>query len=385
MSAIQHSQGYPTAREPSATAQPCVGFSYVGAHRHVTEQYLSDAFDPRNSAHFDLQLFRPNVSVLRLLDAATNRGEAPTVYAHLVDTPALPHDLQICPIATASLDIDSFWWTSSRIRWSLLFDYVFVWHKSLVPLYQAAGHPNVIALPHAADANVFKVAAQNNQDRILDVGWVGGFGYAQHARRRRVINGLAKQFKLNDFKKQYSKEETAEIYCQSKIVVNVSRDECPEEANMRCYEAMAGGALLMTQMPTELTEWGFREGEHFVAWRSEAEIPGLVDRYLRNEKERHEIAHAGQQLTFQDFTFQRCRDRMLAVFQEHPNQFFAPARKWPVEDVSLIYLEYYYRFQAVGAALEEFAILKKASAKGYWKGLPMILKMLRHSLKRALL
>jgi hypothetical protein len=387
MAAVENSRIVPvqSARPETATGtvRTSVGFSYVGAHRHVTEKYLSDAFDPEHSTHFDLQMLKQNVSVLRLLDAARTRGDAPSVYAHLVDTPALPHDLQICPIQTAALDIDSFWWTSSRIRWSLLFDYVFVWHKSLVPLYAAAGHPNVIALPHAVDADAFK-AAQNNQDRIFDVGWVGGFGYAQHARRRRIINALAVRFKLNDFQKQYSKEQTAEIYCQSKIVVNVSRDECPSEANMRCYEAMAGGALLITQVPTELTEWGFREAEHFIGWRNEAEIADLVDRYLHREKERQEIARAGQELTFQDFTFQRCRDKMLAAFQEHPNQFFAPARNWPVEDVSLAYLEYYYRFHAVSAALEEFSILKKASRKGYWKGLPMILKMFRQSLKRAL-
>lgn len=373
----------PAPKIALAVARTSVGFSYVSAHRHVTEKYLSDAFDAKHSSHFDLQLYKQNVSVLRLLDDAKNRGDAPSVYAHLVDAPALPHDLQSCPIQTVALDIDSFWWTSSRVRWSLLFDYVFVWHKSLVPLYAAAGHPNVIALPHAVDADVFK-AAQDNRDRIFDVGWVGGFGYEQHARRRRIINALALRFKLNDFQKQYTKKETAEIYCQSKIVVNVSRDECPSEANMRCYEAMAGGALLITQIPTELTEWGFREGEHFIGWRNEAEIADQVDHYLHHEKERQGLARAGQELTFQDFTFQRCRDKMLAVFQEHPNQFFAPARNWPVEDVSLIYLEYYYRYHIVGAALEEFSILKNASRKGYWKGLPMILKTFRQSLKRAL-
>jgi len=218
MSAIQHPQDIPPTPEAvAASMKPCVGFSYVGAHRHVTEQYLSEAFDPKHSIHFDLQLFKPNVSVLRLLDVARNRRETASVFAHLVDTPALPHDLQICPIQTASLDIDSFWWTSSRIRWSLLFDFAFVWHKSMVPLYKAAGHPNVIALSHAVDANVFRMAVQNNPARIFDVGWVGGFGYAQHARRRRIIKALATRFKLNDFQKLHSKEETAEIYSQSKI------------------------------------------------------------------------------------------------------------------------------------------------------------------------
>ncbi len=155
-------------------------------------------------------MFKPNVSVLLLLGAAKSRGESPSVYAHLLDTPALPHDLQIAPVQTAALDIDSFWWTESRIRWSLLFDYVFVWHLSLVPRYQAAGHPNVIALPHAADAELFR-AAGHNQHRSLEVGWVGRFGYAHYARRKRIVQALAARFKMNDFQKLCSEEETAEI------------------------------------------------------------------------------------------------------------------------------------------------------------------------------
>jgi hypothetical protein len=147
---------------------------------------------------------------------------------------------------------------------------------------------------------------------------------------------------------------------------------------------MGAGALLITQVPTELTEWGFREGEHFIGWRSESEIPGLVDKYLRDENERVTIASAGRELTMSAFTFQHCRDRMLVVLQEHPGQFFAPARNWPPEKVILAYLEYYYRYQCFGAAFEEFAALRKADRKSYWKGLPMMLRMLRHSLRRLL-
>jgi hypothetical protein len=153
---------------------------------------------------------------------------------------------------------------------------------------------------------------------------------------------------------------------------------------MRCYEAMGAGALLITQIPTELTEWGFREGEHFIGWRSESEIPSLVDKYLRDENERVTIANAGRELTMSAFTFQHCRDRMLAVLQEYPGQFFAPARNWPPEKVSLAYLEYYYRYQCFDAAFGEFAALRKANRKSYWKGVPMMLRMLRHSLRRLL-
>ena len=153
---------------------------------------------------------------------------------------------------------------------------------------------------------------------------------------------------------------------------------------MRCYEAMAGGALLLTGMPTELTEWGFCEGKHFVGWRDEAEIPDLVQRYLHHEEERAEIARNGQKLTLSDFTFQICRDKMTAVLQEYPNQSFAPARNWPAEEINLTYLEYYYRYQLFDAVLEEFAALRSLSPRAYWRGMPMVLKTLRHAMRRSL-
>jgi hypothetical protein len=184
---------------------------------------------------------------------------------------------------------------------------------------------------------------------------------------------------MNEFTRHYSKEETAEIYMQSKIVVNVSREDFPQEANMRCYEAMAAGALLITAIPTELTEWGFREGEHFLGWRNEAEIQGLVDHYLHHEKARSEIAQSGKELTLSDFTFQKCRDKMSSVVRENPNEFFAPARNWPSEEVGLIYLEHHYRHQLFEPALRQFSGLKNLAA--YWKGLPMMLRTTRHRLK----
>jgi hypothetical protein len=366
----------------SETRDPRVAFSCNSSRRHITEEYLSDSFAPGCATHYYLNVFGANVSILKLLEDARSRNEVPDVFAHVVDTPGLPRDLQRSPIPTASLDIDSFWWTSSRVRWSMLFDHVFVWHPSLAPLYRAAGHPKVFVLPHAVDVDLFQ-GSSSGDSRPLDLGWVGGFGYAQYDQRRRIIHTLASRFKMNDPAKRYSKQETADIYRQSKIVVNVSRSDFPQEANMRCYEAMAGGALLLTGMPTELTEWGFREGEHFVGWRNEAEIPELVDYHLRHEHKRTEIARAGHALTMSEFTFQKCRDKMAAVFREHPNEFSAPARKWPDDDVHLIYLEYYYRYQLFEAALTEYRALRSLGA--YSKGAPMMLKTLRHALKRSLM
>jgi spore maturation protein CgeB len=122
---------------------------------------------------------------------------------------------------------------------------------------------------------------------------------------------------MNEFRKRYTKEELAEVYRQCEIAVNVSRDDFPSEADMRCYKAMAGGALLFTGIPTELTEWGFCEGTYFGGWRNEADIRSLVGYYRHHEQERKQISRSGQELTLSNFTFQCCRDKMTSVLQDH--------------------------------------------------------------------
>jgi glycosyltransferase involved in cell wall biosynthesis len=360
------------------------GFVFDSTYCHITAQCLRASIPESNSIHFDLNVLKSNVDIKQLLLKASERGKMPDVIVHETAAPGLPHGLDRISIPSACLDIDTFGWTNFRLRWGMLFDYVFTWHPSCVQQFQELGHPRVFAIPHAVDIQLFG-GAEVDSERFYDIGFVGRFGSPQYHRRDRVISGLSKQFRANDFRKNYSTEEMVELYERSKVVVNVSRSEFPSEANMRCYEAMAAGALLITGLPSELTEWGFREGEHFIGWRSEGEIAGLVDRFLHRREERLAIARAGQERTLSEFTYQRCVETMTEVIERDEGQLLAPARSWSSEMVHLLYLSYYHRFQLPAAALEEFRLLRNANPRAYWKGLPMVLKTLRHTIKSSLM
>ena len=358
-----------------------IGVIYGSNERHVSERYLVEAFEPDEIAQFDLNLFRPDVSVDDLLRFATNHGETILYLVQYIGAPGLPRDLHHSSVPTVCLNIDNFSWMTSRLRWAMLFDHVFVWQPRFVSTFQKAGHPSVFLLPHAVEGRLF---IGMETDRCFDLGWVGHIGSAWYARRNRIIPNLAARFRMNDFRRRYSKEETAKVYQQSKIVVNVTRDEFPPEANMRCYEAMAGGALLLTPMPTELTELGFREGEHFIGWRDETEIGDLVQGYLSDEAKRREIARAGQDLVLREHTFECRKEMLLSNLLKHRDQFFAPARRWPLERVQLTYLEYYYRHQIFSALFQEFSRLRKTSRGAALRGTPMVLKAIRHGILRSL-
>jgi len=66
-------------------------------------------------------------------------------------------------------------------------------------------------------------------------------------------------------------------------VVSVCRTIFPFEANTRMFETMAGGGAARGPRRNEISDLGFEEGTHFVAYRDEAEIVPLVRAYLNDE------------------------------------------------------------------------------------------------------
>ena len=81
------------------------------------------------------------------------------------------------------------------------------------------------------------------ESRDFEVGWVG------NTRGRSSSEGeslpvLEDQFVMNDWHRRYSSDAIPGIYGRSKVVVNISGDDLPSDANHRVFEAMAAGALL---------------------------------------------------------------------------------------------------------------------------------------------
>ncbi|MCX5757055.1 MAG: glycosyltransferase [Candidatus Hydrogenedentes bacterium] len=91
----------------------------------------------------------------------------------------------------------------------------------------------------------------------------------------------------------------AEIYAQTKIVVNacVNRD-----VNMRVFEGMASGALLVTDEADGLEDL-FEEGKHLVVYHRDEDAIGLIERYLEDADARERIAAAGAVLVRAQHTY----------------------------------------------------------------------------------
>ncbi len=254
------------------------------------------------------------------------------------DLQLLPEGLDEIDVPTACFHFDPYAYLHRRIRWAMLFDYAVLFHPGFEEAFRRAGHPNPVTLPHAVDAEFFAAPAT---ERLLDVGWVGRSGGWPYITRRRVLEKLAANFRMNEWSRHHSYEELAQVYCTSKIVVNVGRDDYPGDVSLRFAEAMAAGALFLTLLPSEITQLGFQDGVHFVGVPSEAEILDTVRYYLDHDADRRRIAEAGRGKSLSEHTYDARAEELLRIVRENKGKMFAPARSWPEARVRLARLDYF--------------------------------------------
>jgi spore maturation protein CgeB len=250
----------------------------------------------------------------------------------------LPWGLDKVDIPTACFHADPYAYLHLRVRWAMLFDYVFLFHPGFEEAFRQVGHSNPVTVPHAVDPEFFTSAAK---DRPLDIGWVGRSDGPRYQTRRRVLERLATMFRMNEWKRFHSQEELGQVFCASKLVVNVGRDDYPIDASLHFAEAMAADALFITLLPSEMTQLGFQEGIHYVGVQSEAEIPEVVRYYLDHEDERDRIAEAGREKVLREHTYDNRASFYLTQLEQRAGRLFAPARQWTEGRVRTQYIDYY--------------------------------------------
>jgi hypothetical protein len=280
--------------------------------------------------------------------------ERPSLILHPdTDFPVMPHGLSRIPIPTACFQVDTYAYTQHRITWSMLFDQAIVFHPGYDGRFQKAGHPGACFFAHAVDAEFF---SGEEIERVFEIGWVGQVDGPIYTKRGLILSALAQTFRMNELARRYTLEEMARVYRQSRIVVNVGRDDFPQDANLRTFEAMAAGALLITVLPSELTEIGFEDGVHFLGYRETGEIAVLVRNYLGDEAARKRIAEAGREKVLREHTYDVRVKKLLERVAQDREILQAPARHWNEGHVRRIYLDY---FAANGALAQAVAELPK--------------------------
>lgn len=312
------------------------------------------------------------------LDQLTAAGWRPRLILNPDGKPWLPEGTESVAAPTAVFHIDTYVALRRRVRWSAMYDYTFVFHPGFEAAFRSAGIDGVRLLPHSAERDLFDGA---EVDRDFDVGWVGRKSRSIYGTRDRVLAALTVRFAMNDAGRFYAPDEMAEVYRRSKIVVNISRDDYPADANMRCFEAMAAGALLITGTPSELTLLGFEEGVHFAGYRNAEEIPDLVARWLVRDVERVAIARRARELVLREHTYDA---RVAAILDTITSGLQAPARAWPRDRVAARQFEYHVEAADVARSLRAFRGIAAASPLRALRSVPGLARLGAKVAKRKL-
>jgi hypothetical protein len=287
--------------------------------------------------------------------------------------PFLPEDIAQSRIPTIRLDGDTYTFTPRRIRWASLFDHVAVCHPGFDAIFrETIPHPGTLVLPHAVHREFFELP---EIPRAFDIGWVGQASGPIYHKRAAWLPKLFSAFRTNDWSRPCTLEEVADVCRRSRIVVNIARDDYPQDANLRAFEALAAGALLITALPSELTSLGFVPGRHFVAYRHESEILTLVRRFLDDEDSRLRIAQRGKAVVLREHTYDNRVDTLLRHLQLFGQQKLAPANRWPDSRRRLMLLDYYSGHGLLHSAKSQFCRLAGRSLTATLEGAALLARV----------
>lgn len=116
-------------------------------------------------------------------------------------------------------------------------------------------------------------------------------------------------------------EQMARIHAEARIVFNVG---VADDVNMRVFEALASGSLLITDRASGLDEL-FQDGTHLVTYGSPAELMERVHQFLADEEAREGIAAAGRAEVLARHTYaERMRHVMETVKARKGRAAWAP-------------------------------------------------------------
>ncbi|MBC8549165.1 MAG: glycosyltransferase [Candidatus Brocadiales bacterium] len=198
--------------------------------------------------------------------------------------------------------IDSHVAFDLHLKFAENYDIVFAAHKPAVEMFKEKGIENVFWIPPACDPALHEKKAGEKKH---DVGFVG----SSNPERVHLLNELGQRF--NTYYERCFLERMAEVFSQSKIVFNKSIEG---GLNMRVFEAMASGSMLLTNEAngSGLQDF-FQDRKHLVIYRNENELFELADYYLRNDNEREEIAFEGMSKVLSEHAYSNRVNDMVKI------------------------------------------------------------------------
>lgn len=194
------------------------------------------------------------------------------------------------------------------------------WDRDAMKIMQSKGITNCIYFPMGVNEEVFKTVAVDMADRKkyeCDFCFVGGptpkrirvlesisnrhlkiFGYGEKQWQQRSL--LAPRFQYPVF----DREKLAKIYNASLTSINVTREHGKSSLNMRVYEAMACGSLLLTDDKEDAQKL-FTPDREILIYGDENEIQERAGWIVKNRERARKVARQGRSRILEEHTYYR--------------------------------------------------------------------------------
>jgi len=188
-----------------------------------------------------------------------------------------------------------------RLKCAKQADFAFAAQIEAVADFKRDGVKNPILLPHAVEPEAYAYIEMPIKE--YDVAFIGFIN------SRNRVDALDALFKAvpNFYFGQRRFEEAADIYRRSKIVFNISMRK---ELNMRVFEVMATGSMLLTDDIPMIHQF-FKDGVHMVTYKDEKDMIEKAKYYIEHDEERQKIAEAGMKEVLAHHTIDHRLDVIL--------------------------------------------------------------------------
>lgn len=208
-----------------------------------------------------------------------------------------PIGLERLRCRTAWYGIDTHMDYGKHLRIARLFDITFVAQKQYVSNLQSDGIRQAFWLPLAFAP---ELQAAGEMEKKYKVAFVGSTNPSVHAERHKLLEAIRREIKPV-YIGVASPLEMGKIYSQARIVFNKSINN---DINMRYFEAMGAGAVLLTdQIRDNGVDELFRPGEHFLQYEGEESLLRKIDSMLRDAAQCTRIGQAARANIFAHHTY----------------------------------------------------------------------------------
>lgn len=286
-----------TTYEPGCTASLLKrGFEQAG---HNVE-----AFTPMTDVPHDWKTLQGNDAI-----EIIQKCSSPPDFAIFTEpngvTRFFPQNITLLHIPTALWAVDNhlnFRWNKEYAR---QFDVVFFAQRDYVEPAQRYGVENVYWLPLGADPEYH--AGTVTAQKIYDIAFVGKL----NTKRRKFLASIAEKFRVAAKTGIYNRA-MGDVYQSAKIGVNICENK---DLNMRFFEVLASGAMLVTEKIDAGMSELFIENEDYVT-HAIADIIPILETYLTDDAARLSIAATGQKKCLERHLYKHRAETMISYIND---------------------------------------------------------------------